>query len=154
MVKVRPGWQGSVFDKAAAAERRSMHATNPRPEGPSFMKRHLDPHEGIFRESAEGRNINNLWSGYELGGTGNLLVGGSILGGGSLIAANPRGYQNFYNRSNILAESEAMDIESMPGTRGDLQGYQSTLGVPASNYLQSSGDLVFALHKTRHSGQL
>lgn len=122
----------------------------------NFFKDNLDPRDPIFKlDEKAGKNINNLYTGYKLGGKGNLLVGGSMLGGGTLIVSNPKLAQDHYNRGNIVeAESQEQDIESMQSTRGDMAGYRAAIGAEALANLQTSGDLVFAMHKTRHSGQL
>ena len=117
------------------------------------IKKNYNPKDPLFVKDPEGRHINNLWTGYKLGGKGNLMVAGSILGGGTIIASNPRHYQNLYNNMyQIPAMSEELDVESLPSTRADGLGYQAQVG--ASQMLAPSGDLVFAMHKTRHTGQL
>jgi hypothetical protein len=121
-----------------------------------FMKENFNPKDPFFKkDTREGRSINNLWTGYKLGGPANLMVAGSVLGGGAIIASNPRNIQNAYDVNNSTkAESEMNDIESLQSTRGDGQGYQASIGAKALANLSTSGDLVFAMHKTRHSGQL
>lgn len=119
-----------------------------------YMKKSYNPKDPIFvKDEVHGRSINNLWTGYKLGGKGNLMVAGSVLGGGTLVASNPQAYQDMFNRHETVAyQSEELDVESLPSTRGDHTGYQIPLS-DMSN-MQASGDLVFALHKTRHFGQL
>lgn len=120
----------------------------------SHLKKNYNPKDPLFRKSEEGRTVNNLWSGYELGGKGKIAVTASVLGGGAIIASNPRNYQNFYNNGTYAqAESEMLDVESLQSTRADGLGYQAQIGAGASQALTTSGDLVFAMHKTRHSGQ-
>lgn len=120
-----------------------------------FFKENYDPRDSFFKkDTVEGRNINNLYTGYKLGGKGNLLVTGSILGGGTLVATNARGVSDNYAIKNaVSSESENGDIESLQSTRADGQGYQASIGANALANLSTSGDLVFAMHKTRHSGQ-
>jgi hypothetical protein len=120
-----------------------------------YFKKNYNPNDPIFKKDTDnGRNINNLYSGYKLGGKGNLLVGGSLLGGGTVIASNPKHLQNHYNvGGSVQAESQELDVESIQSTRGDGVGYQASIGAAAVQNLQTSGDLVFAMHKTRHSGQ-
>lgn len=119
----------------------------------NHMKENYNPRDPFFvKDTEEGRNINNLWSGYKLGGKGKLLVTGSLLGGGSIIASNPQNYQDSYNlKYGVEAQSEMQDVESLISTRGDGQGYVAQHADTPD--LSSSGDLVFAMHKTRHTGQ-
>jgi hypothetical protein len=121
-----------------------------------YFKENYNPHDPFFKKDMkEGRSINNLYTGYKLGGKANLMVAGSLLGGGTLVAANMRGVSNHYAvNSNTAAESEYNDIESMQSTRSDGLGYQASIGAGALANLSTSGDLVFAMHKTRHSGQM
>lgn len=112
------------------------------------MKNNYNPKDPLFRKSDEGRNVNNLWSGYELGGKGKIAVTGSLLLGGSIVASNPRVLEKDF----VKEKSESLDIESLQSTRGDMQGYSPILSDTSA--LSTSGDLVFAMHKTRHSGQL
>lgn len=119
------------------------------------VRKNYDPRDPFFvKDTEQGHNINNLWTGYKLGGKGNLLMTGSLLGGGTIIAANPREYQSHYNNFNqARAESQELDVESLQSTRADQVGYQAQIGSKSSPMLTTSGDLVFAMHKTRHSGQ-
>jgi hypothetical protein len=119
----------------------------------SHIKKNYNPNDPLFtKDTVEGHSLNNLWSGYKLGGKGKLAVTGSLLAGGSIMVANPRGVQAAYNnRQNVQYESEAQDVESLQSTRADGLGYQAQVGTNPG--LNASGDLVFAMHKTRHSGQ-
>lgn len=118
-----------------------------------FFKKNYNLKEPIFMKDPEGRNINNLFTGYGYGGKGRAIATVGLLGGGTIVASNPRDYQNFYNGGFTDEQSEQLDVESLQSTRADGQGYQAQLGLGASNTLTTSGDLVFAMHKTRHSGQ-
>jgi hypothetical protein len=120
----------------------------------NFFKSNYNPKDNVFvKDKVEGRSVNNLWTGYKLGGKANIAVTASLLGGGTLIASNPRNLQNSYDSKYIAnSDSEAQDVESLQSTRSDGQGYQAQIGSAAN--LSTSGDLVFAMHKTRHSGQL
>jgi|GEM_PF-2791985 len=118
----------------------------------NHVRDNYNPKDPFFMKDPQGRNINNLWTGYKLGGKGNLLAAGSILGGGTIIATNPRHYQSLYNQAYYIpAMSEELDVESLPSTRADGVGYQAAIG--NNPMLTTSGDLVFAMHKTRHTGQ-
>lgn len=113
-----------------------------------YMKKNFNLKEPIFQKS-EHRDINNLWTGYEMGGKGRAIATVGLLGVGGAVAYNPKSYQNWSNnRANTRYASEEQDIESLPSTRGDGMGYQA-YGGPS---LQPSGDLVFALHRLRHGG--
>jgi hypothetical protein len=118
-----------------------------------FFKKNYNLKEPIFKKDPEGRNINNLWTGYGYGGKGRAIATVGLLGGGTVIAANMRDTQNFANGHFADEQSEQLDVESLQATRADGLGYQAQLGAGASNSLTTSGDLVFAMHKTRHSGQ-
>lgn len=118
----------------------------------NHLKTNYNPKDPWFKKDEEGRNLNNLWSGYKLGGKGKILTTGSLLAGGTIIAGNPRSYQNAYNESaNTQVMSEEQDVESLQSTRADGLGYQAQIG--NSQLISASGDLVFAMHKTRHTGQ-
>ncbi len=107
--------------------------------------------EPIFKKTGD-RNINNLWTGYEYGAKGKAIVGIGLLGGGSiLVPTAPARAAAAERRESVAWQSENQDIESMISTRGDMQGYKAHGGIDPM--LQSSGDLVFAMHKTRHGGQ-
>lgn len=118
-----------------------------------FMKKNFNLNEPIFMKDPEGRNINNLFTGYGYGGKGRAIATVGLLGGGSIVAANPRDFQGLMNGDYIDAQSQELDVESMQSTRGDSMGYQAQVGASAANMLNASGDLVFAMHKTRHGGQ-
>lgn len=120
-----------------------------------WVKDNYDPRQPLFKkDTEEGRTINNLYTGYKLGGKGNLLVTGSLLGGGTIYVANPNNVnRTVLNGQNAKFQSEEQDIESMQSTRADGQGYKAAIGAAALENLSASGDLVFAMHKTRHSGQ-
>lgn len=119
----------------------------------NHVRTNYNPKDNFFiKDEAEGRNINNLWSGYKLGGKAKIATTASLLGGGSIVVGDPNGHQNRYNRrTGVKAESEENDIESLQSTRADGVGYQAQVGDMSG--LTTSGDLVFAMHKTRHSGQ-
>jgi lipoprotein-anchoring transpeptidase ErfK/SrfK len=119
-----------------------------------FFKKNYNLKEPIFKKDPAGRNINNLYTGYGYGGKGRAIATVSLLGGGTLVASNPKGYQGLYNGDFVDEQSAELDVESLQSTRGDAQGYQTPLGESASEMMRSSGDLVFAMHKTRHSGQM
>ncbi|ARC67218.1 hypothetical protein B14_200005 (plasmid) [Bacillus licheniformis] len=116
-----------------------------------FMKKNYNLKEPIFMKDPQGRNMNNLWTGYGYGGKGRALATASLIGGGTIIASNPKAYQNFVNGDFVEEQSEALDVESLPSTRSDGLGYQAQVG--NNSDLSASGDLVFAMHKTRHTGQ-
>ena len=102
----------------------------------------IDPREPLFKKTGR-RGINNLWSGYEFGGRAKFLASAGLLGsGGYYIETQPR-------KSMVQAQQQYQDIQSLPGTQGDMQGYEAypAISVPG---LEATGDLVFALHKTRH----
>jgi hypothetical protein len=148
------GLKDSVF----RAGHKYMH-TNPikntKEMGKEFgghMKKNYDLSEPLFKKDPEGRNLNNLWTGKTYGGKGRALATVSLLGGGSIIAANPRNASGLFGDA-AEQQSEELDIESLQSTRSDGLGYQAQIGTKASEKLTTSGDLVFAMHKTRHSGQ-
>lgn len=118
-----------------------------------FFKKNYNLKEPIFKKDPQGANINNLFTGYGYGGKGRAVATVGLLGGGAIVAANPRDVQGFYNGGFAEDQSEQLDVESLQSTRADGQGYQAQLGAGASSALTTSGDLVFAMHKTRHSGQ-
>lgn len=120
------------------------------------LKENYNPRDPLFmKDEKTGRNINNLFTGYKLGGKGKLLAAGSMLGGGAIYVANPHAVnRSVGNHMNTKAQSEELDVESLQSTRSDGQGYQASIGASATANLTTSGDLVFAMHKTRHSGQL
>lgn len=153
----RNAFRRSVFNRALPYEHTNA-AENAREIGRSVrnhLREHYNPRDPVFKRDPEGRTINNLWTGYTLGGKGRLAVAGGLLGGGTIVVSNPRAYQNWYNQQvGIPRESDMLNVESLPSTRGDALGYQVPLGPKASEYLHASGDLVFALHKTAHTGQL
>ncbi|MED1301890.1 hypothetical protein P4388_31455 [Bacillus thuringiensis] len=106
-----------------------------------------------FFEKAEHRDVNNLWTGYQLGGKGRAASTLGLLGVGAVMVSNPRAVQRQYNETFVLPEqAKEQDVESLISTRGDSQGYQAYGGITGNPNLQASGDLVFALHKLRHGG--
>lgn len=122
-------------------------------EAGGFIKKNFNPKDPLFvKDEKNGRNINNLWSGYKLGGKGNLLFTGSVLAGGAMMVPNPDSFQNSYNRKmTVEQQSQSQDVESLISTRSDGVGYQTPL--PSTSDMNASGDLVFAMHRTRHTGQ-
>ena len=108
-----------------------------------FLKKNFNPKEPVFMKDPEGRNMNNLWTGYGYGGKGRIMATASLLGGGAIYATRD---------VKTPAESEMLDVESLQSTRGDGIGYQAQIGNLAD--MSASGDLVFAMHRTRHSGQM
>jgi len=109
-----------------------------------FLKgvaKELDPREPFIKHTGE-RNINNLWTGYEFGGKAKLMAPFALIGYAQYNAMNTPLYA-------LGEQAKAQDVESLPGTRGDMQGYQA---FPQYPDLGTSGDLVFALHKLRHGG--
>lgn len=135
---LRPGanpYQHSLKDMGPNIKKLGSDATN------SF-KKNFDLSEPIFKKDPQGRNLNNLWTGMGYGGKGRAMATVSLIAGGTVMA----------NRDvKTPMESEAMDVESLQSTRSDGFGYESQLG--ENSGLSASGDLVFAMHKTRHSGQ-
>ncbi len=116
-----------------------------------FMKKNYNLKEPIFMKDPQGRNMNNLWTGYGYGGKGRALATASLIGGGTLIVSNPKGFQSYMNGDFVDEQSAELDVESLPSTRSDGLAYEAQIG--NSTDLSASGDLVFAMHKTRHSGQ-
>ncbi len=112
-------------------------------DGVNFIKKNYNLKEPLFKKDPQGRNMNNLWTGYGYGGKGRALATIGLLGGGSIMASRD---------TNTPMESDMLDVESLPSTRGDYQGYEAQVG--ANSGLTPSGDLVFAMHKTRHTGYL
>lgn len=149
----RNAFQRSVFNYGREVERTETAGSIVKSVGGHF-KKNYNPRDPVFvKDEMEGRSINNLYTGYKLGGKGNLAVAGSLLGGGTLIVSNPRGYQGFMSTGdNVEAQSAELDVESLQSTRADSLGYKAQLS-SAQQQLSASGDLVFAMHKTRHSGQ-
>lgn len=135
------------FNKAFEKGKKAFHKAG------EYVKENYNPKDPFFvKDPVRGRHINNLYTGYKLGGKGNLLVAGSILGGGTVMAANPTAIQNSIARKEIVdSQAEMLDVESLPGTRADHLGYQNP---NPPSHMYASGDLVFALHKTSHTGQL
>lgn len=121
----------------------------------THLKENYNPRDPLFtKDNVEGRNVNNLWTGYKLGGKGKIAVGASVLGGGAIMVADPRGVQSTFGDPGMIeAQSDELDVESLQSTRSDGLGYQAQLSTSALQDLSASGDLVFAMHKTRHSGQ-
>ena len=135
---MRPGahaYQHGAKDIGKNIKRLGEDATN-------SLKKNFDLSEPIFKKDPQGRNLNNLWTGMGYGGKGRALATVSLIAGGTVMA----------NRDvRTPMESEALDVESLQSTRADGQGYESQLGDTSG--LTASGDLVFAMHKTRHTGQ-
>lgn len=115
-------------------------------------KKNFNLKEPVF-EKAEYRDVNNLWTGYQLGGKGRAAATVGLLGVGAVMVSNPRAVQSQYNQEFVLPEqAREQDVESLASTRGDGQGYQAYGGMTGNPNYQASGDLVFALHKLRHGG--
>lgn len=106
------------------------------------MKKEFNLKEPFVKKTGT-RDINNLFSGYEFGGKAKTTA--AIAGVGYVTLGVP---SSQYNEDNLIANAQEMDVESLPGTRGDMTGYQATPGVG----MEANGDLVFALHKLRHGG--
>jgi hypothetical protein len=107
------------------------------------LAKELDPRDPFIKWSGR-RTIDNLWTGYEFGGQAKILGTAAILGYGS--------YRIYQAPLDALEqEAIAQDIQSLPGTRGDMTGYMA-YGGSVGGGLETSGDLVFALHKLRHGG--
>lgn len=107
------------------------------------VKKKYNMKEPLFKKDPVGRNMNNLWTGYGYGGKGRALATASLLGGAGIMASRDTTVPNQIE--------ELSEVESLQSTRGDGLGYESQVG-PDSG-LTASGDLVFAMHKTRHTGQ-
>lgn len=152
---VPPAMRTGFRAERASFSQMGEQVTKDRDNLKGWFKENYDPRQPIFKkDTEEGRNINNLYTGYKLGGKGNLLVTGSLLGGGAIYATNPNAVnRTVMNGQNAKFQSEEQDIESMQSTRADGQGYKASIGAAALESLSASGDLVFAMHKTRHSGQ-
>jgi hypothetical protein len=111
------------------------------------LKKEMDWNDTWFRYTGR-RSIDNLWTGYEAGGKTKAVAGGAAAIG--LLSYG--GYQIYQTPLNILGEmAKEQDVESLPGTRGDMQGYTAYSGNVGPG-IEVSGDLVFALHKLRHGG--
>lgn len=99
--------------------------------------------------SAEGRTINNLWTGNTLGRGGRIVAGGLLAGGlGVYGLVGPEQQRAREARERALEED---DIQSLPGTQADGAGYTAYPAINMQDYAPS-GDLVFALHNIRHGG--
>lgn len=101
-----------------------------------------------IQKSKDGRTLNNYFTGYEFGSRAKGVGSIAALGYGGYVVATET---DRTAKAVADSQSENEDIESLPGTRGDMVGYQGYTGLPSNN-LQTSGDLVFALHKIRHGG--
>ena len=143
--------------QSSVLSRTGNHTTHSFKDDAAFLgqrlKENYNPKDTFFRKSKEGHSINNLYSGYELGGKGNLLMAGGLLGGGTILASDPTGYKHGYlANQSVDYQSGEQDVESLQSTRADGLTYTAQVGT--SNMVTPSGDLVFAMHKTRHHGQL
>lgn len=99
-----------------------------------------------LRKTGEGRSINNLWTGKELGKKGNAAfatLGVGYVGYSGLTAGGKA------NQAEVDYQVETEGVQSLAGTRGDGAGYQMP---NAPTGFQPSGDLVFALNRLRHGG--
>lgn len=106
--------------------------------------------EPLFNNTGK-RSINNLFSGYELGGKGKLLVAGGIAAYGGVSVFDSAGIQKSYELKQLTEQqSEEQDVESLLSTRADGVGYTGNVG--SMGNLEANGDLVFALNKIRHGG--
>lgn len=116
-------------------------------------KTYFDPKGPVF-EKADSRDINNLYTGYKLGGKGRIGASVGMLGTGSvMVGFGPELRNKKMNQAIVDQQSQEQDIQSLPSTRGDMRGYMAQGGMGSTPDLTTSGDLVFAMHKTRHSGQ-
>lgn len=106
------------------------------------VKQEFNPREPFIRKVGN-RNVNNLWTGRELGGKGKIAVGAAAVGYGAFGFSNARG-------ELIKREANAMEPTPLPGTQGDMQDYtphyQNAMG------MEADGNLAFALHNLRHGG--
>ena len=115
----------------------------------SSMSGHANPRqEGrLFTTSGNQRNIENLGTGVELNNIGKkgMLAGSLAIAGGSVAF-------NTDNRSALTErmkyDSSEQDVQSLISTRGDGVGYR--VANDAINYMESQGDLVFALNRLRN----
>jgi hypothetical protein len=113
----------------------------------------MSPKSGWVHKS-NIRNFDNLYTGYEFGGKAKITAAVAGLGFAGYQYLNSNGFNGELNR--MTAESE--DVNAMPGTLGDAQGYQAYPYLSKNQLAEQGyapkGDLVFALHKLRHGGQL
>ena len=101
-----------------------------------------------LQQAEEGRSINNLWTGKELGRNGKIATGGVLAG---YIGFQATGAQTAAAQQQVDAQSYSSNIESLPGTRGDGVGYTAYPNFNIKDFAPQ-GDLVFALHNLRHGG--
>ena len=99
-------------------------------------------------DAAEGRSLNNLFTGKTLGDKGRKLAGGGIVGGLGV-------YSLMTNDKAVDREIQESvsndDIQSLITSRADGAGYTAHPRFNMSDYAPS-GDLVFALHNLRNGG--
>ena len=102
----------------------------------------------FIAEAADGRSINNLWTGKTLGSTGKKVAAAGLVGGIGVYSIMGPG--RAVNRE-IQAAAKEDDIQSLESTQADGSGYTAYPGFNIHDYAPD-GDLVFALHKLRHGG--
>lgn len=108
------------------------------------MKREFNPRDPFIRK-ADHRNINNLWTGRELGGKGKIALATTAVGYGAIGIGSARGE---------LIEREAVSNQpvALPGTQGDMQDYTPHYADALAGGVEADGNLSFALHNLRHGG--
>ncbi len=105
----------------------------------------FDPREPFIKKVGD-RNINNLWTGREVGGKGKIAMGVGLAGyAGHQIHTAPL--------QQLRAEAEIQEPTPLPGTMGDMQEYTPNyINAMNENMPQVDGDLAFALNNLRHGG--
>jgi len=108
----------------------------------------------VLFKDGQPRDINNLYTGHSLSATGKTAVG---IGVGVYLADNLTDLKleakERARNGYVEQQQEELDIESPLASRADGQGYQIDTSQLLAN-VQSQGDLVFALNKTRNGGYL
>lgn len=108
----------------------------------------------IFFRGDNAKDINNLYTGYGLSATGKTVTGaGLAIYAGSQIGDLEDEVKERARKNYIQQQSDELDIESPLASRADGQGYSIDTSQLLEN-VQSQGDLVFALNKTRQGGYL
>lgn len=102
----------------------------------------------FIAEAADGRSINNLWTGKTLGSAGKKTAAAGLVGGIGMYSLI--GPEQMINRE-IQAQAKEDDVQSLQSTQADGTGYTAYPKFNMQDY-SASGDLVFALHKLRHGG--
>lgn len=102
----------------------------------------------FIAEAADGRSINNLWTGKALGGAGRKVTAVGLAGGIGVYSLIGPGQVKEKEFREIAKED---DIQSLQSTQADGSGYTAFPSFSMHDYAPS-GDLVFALHKLRHGG--